>query len=176
MTTFANLLSDLQSQNPASPLIFATDAGAIGAGYHVTELRHSLSKGIDCGGKIETWQEARLQLLDGQGSEHMSVGKFSSIVEKSISAMPVLADAPLLIEFGHNNNALKLMTARTSESDGDSVVMRLDDAHAVCKPAVRLMGGLEDQDACCCGNDEAASTIACCSNDPTSKSNGACCG
>ena len=65
MTTFSELVSQLQAVDPALPLIFKTKQGAIGAGYHVTELRHAHAKGIDCGGNIQTWQEARLQLMDG---------------------------------------------------------------------------------------------------------------
>lgn len=164
MTTVANLLTDLQNQDPAHPLIFMTDEGEIGAGYHVTELRHSFSKGIDCGGNIESWQETRLQLLDGQGVTHMSVGKFGNIVKKSLSSLPELADAPLLIEFGHGNNGLTLMSLDAPEVQGDTVVLRLGDARAVCKPAQRTKSTEGNLGECCSRTGNSTPETPCCPN------------
>lgn len=149
MTTFAELLSDVSRHDADLPLIFQTEEGDISAGYHVTELRHSNSKGIDCGGKMETWQETRLQLLDGVGHTHMSVGKFRTIVEKSLIAMPELAQAPLLAEFGHGNASLTLMSLNTSQVQGDRVVLRLGDARAVCKPYERAQVSAAPEMGCC---------------------------
>ncbi|MEP3882692.1 DUF6428 family protein [Planktotalea sp.] len=137
MTSFAELLADISRHDSELPLVFQTEQGDIGAGYHVTELRHSQSKGIDCGGKIESWEETRLQLLDGAGTSHMNVGKFRVIVEKSLSAMPELGQAPLLVEFGHDNSGLTLLSLNESELLNGRVVLRLGDARAVCKPFER---------------------------------------
>ncbi|MEP4339791.1 MAG: DUF6428 family protein, partial [Roseobacter sp.] len=134
MITFAELLTRLQRQDPIKPLVFTTEDGEIGAGYHVTELRHSVSKGIDCGGNVETWEDAKLQLLDGRGSEHMTVGKFNDIIEKSLSTVPELRNAPLLVEFGHSNERLTIMSLHGPEISDAAVVLSLDDARAVCKP------------------------------------------
>lgn len=71
--TFTELLAALDPLDAQAPLIFSAGARNIGAGYHVTELRHSASTGIDCSGTISTWDEGRLQLLDGPGKIHMSV-------------------------------------------------------------------------------------------------------
>lgn len=134
---FATLLSNLKAFDATAALIFEADDQTIGASYHVTELRHSTSTGIDCGGKIETWQEARLQLLDGHGGIHMSVGKFSDILDKSIRKLPKLSEAELLVEFAPDNSGLKLMALDApSEKDG-RVSLRLRNSKAVCKPAQR---------------------------------------
>lgn len=135
MKTLSGLLHDLQLQDPALPLVFVTEDGEISTGYHVTELRHSASKGIDCGGNTEAWQEAKLQLLDGRGSTHMRVGKFCSIVSKSLSAMPELKQASLSVEFGHDNAELRNMSLSSPERFGDRVVIALGNKRAVCKPA-----------------------------------------
>lgn len=137
MTTVSDLLTGLQAQDPDKPLIFETLDGEIGTGYHVTELTHSVSKGIDCGGNLETWHEARLQLLDGQGSTHMRIGKFSTIVEKSVAAIPELAQASLTVEFAHGNSALRLMSIEPVDVQDDAIFVRLADKNAVCKPAQR---------------------------------------
>ncbi|MEP4197090.1 MAG: hypothetical protein ABJL99_15800 [Aliishimia sp.] len=46
--TLAELLDRLQEQDPMKPLVFTSGDGEIGIGFHITELRHSTSKGIDC--------------------------------------------------------------------------------------------------------------------------------
>ncbi len=176
MTTFADLLADLQTLDPMHPLVFVTDEGEIGAGYHVTELRHSTSKGIDCGGKIETWQETRLQLLDGQGSTHMSVGKFSDIVQQSLSALPELAQAPLLAEFGHNNSGLMLMSVGAPELQDETVVLRLGKACAICKPAQRNKGIGDEASSCCGSIPNSVSKTSCCSTVMPRVEANVCCG
>lgn len=145
MHNFAKLLADLRQQDPDKPLILTTDRGTAGAGYHVTELRHSLSTGIDCGGQIDSWHEARLQILDGSGGSHMPVGKLCGILEKSLSALPQLAEAPLLVEFGHDNAALTLMSVGAPQAQADHVTPPLGHAHAVCKPVQRMSA----EQGCC---------------------------
>ena len=162
MITFSELVSQLQAVDPALPLIFETKQGAIGAGYHVTELRHAHAKGIDCGGNIQTWQEARLQLMDGYGGEYMSVGKFSGIVRKSLAAVPELKQADLLVEFGHNNAELSLLALQEPVLQDDAVIVPLGDARAVCKPAQMSMNLDRSDMACCGGESKARAGSSCC--------------
>ena len=84
-------------------LIFRSDEGDIGGGYHVTELKQASINSIDCGGRTDEWTETVLQLLDGSGDTPMSIEKFVAIVRRSEVALPGLSDAPLYFEFGHVN-------------------------------------------------------------------------
>ncbi len=170
--TFATLLSSLKTFDGAAALTFEVDDRIIGAGYHVTELRHSLSTGIDCGGNVETWQEARLQLLDGPGETHMSLGKFRAIVEKSLDRLPELADAPLLVEFSPENLGLKLMALGTPFMKDGRVSVKLRDAKALCKPAQKNRF-LDVPTNACCGVPSAAS--ACCGVQSSADAASACC-
>lgn len=174
MPTLAELLVDLKGHDPEKPLVFVTKEGEIGPGYHVTELRHSVSQGIDCGGNIESWQDAKLQLLDGQGSTHMNVGKFKKIVEKSLSALPGLGNVPLLVEFGHNNATLTLMSLSAPEDAQGNVLIRLGEARAVCKPAQRKRGLGKGQDGCCQTQD-ISTQKKCCDPPSSPKPQNACC-
>lgn len=70
------LLAHLKTTPSASALVFSTEDGDIGSGYHVTEFKHAKVTGIDCGGRVSEWVEASVQLLDGSGGSHMAVGKF----------------------------------------------------------------------------------------------------
>lgn len=170
--TFAELLTKLEPFDPKAPLIFEANWRAIGAGYHVTELRHSTTTGIDCGGNVETWGEARLQLMDGPGRTHMSVGKFVGIVKKSTDRLPELADAPIMVEFSPDNRGLKLMTIDGPESTDDRVILELRDTTALCKPAQKFAISAGTKSSCC-GTPQAAS--ACCAPEVAVQASGARC-
>lgn len=175
--TFATLLTTLRQFDATAALVFTFDDQSIGAGYHVTELRHSTTTGIDCGGNIETWQETRLQLLDGQGKTHMSVGKFSGILAKSIDKLPELSDAPLVVEFSPNNLGLRLLDlGEPLESDG-LVSVALRDSKAICKPAQQnrypITPRTETKSSPCCAPSSAS---ACCGPETETNQSVACCG
>lgn len=157
---FSTLLSRLKAHEAAAPLVFEVDGQTIGAGYHITELRHSTSRGIDCGGSIETWQDARLQLLDGPGKTHMSVNKFSGILSKALAKLPELVDADLLIEFSPDNEGLHLMLLDELRAEEGEVVLTLRNSRAVCKPAERKAPNAITTSSCCGASNIAA---ACCS-------------
>ena len=170
--TLSALLSSLEPLDPGAPLVFEADDREIGAGYHVTELRHSMSTGIDCSGTVDRWNEARLQLLDGTGETHMSVGKFTDIVRKSLGRLPELSQAPLLVEFSPGNNGLKLLTWEEPFIQNGRVTLRLRDTRAICKPARRSKPPGASSNACC-GQSNSAST--CCSSITSSVVRDACC-
>lgn len=175
MTTFSELLASLQVADPALPLIFQTKHGKIGAGFHVTELRHSFSKGIDCGGNIQSWQEARLQLLDGYGGEHMRVGKFNTIVEKSLAAVPELRQAELLVEFGHENSELSLLSIQHPNIEDDAVTITLGDARAVCKPA-QMAAIADNSSGSCCDRGTVPNPVSsCCAPEGAASESRSCC-
>lgn len=157
--TFAALLADLGAFDPHAPLVFKTGDREIGAGYHVTELRHTTSTGIDCGGTIETFEDARLQLLDGTGGTHMTVGKFSGIVSGSLRKLPALADLPLLAEFSPDNDGLRLLALGKPALDDGRVMIGLGGAGAVCKPMQRSTKTVTPDTGCYSGS---VSTSACC--------------
>ncbi|MQY42490.1 hypothetical protein GG681_07530 [Epibacterium sp. SM1969] len=159
MNTLLELMTQLQRHDPNAPLVFATAAGEIAAGYHVTELRHYHAKGIDCGGRIDTWQEARLQLLDGAGETHMRLAKFLDILEKSITALPELKHAALQVEFGHNNAELRLMSLEALTLQRGRVVLQLGETRALCKPAQQKNAA---RDNSCCRDAEAFARVSSC--------------
>ncbi|WP_428644244.1 DUF6428 family protein [Roseibium sp.] len=130
------LLETLSAMPAEAPLVFATQEGAIGAGYHVTELKHAQVTSIDCGGRVAIWQEVALQLLDGEGRDHMPVGKFAAIVRQSIAKIRDLADCRMHVEFAHGNQGLRIFQlARPELSDG-AVGLQLSEGRAHCKPAM----------------------------------------
>ncbi|MEP3045894.1 MAG: DUF6428 family protein [Roseibium sp.] len=119
-----------------APLVFQTGDGAIGAGYHVTEFKLAEIASIDCGGRLANWSEAALQLLDGTGRDHMTVGKFSKILHQSIARLPGLGDTHLHVEFAHANNGLQIFQISVPELMEGVVAVHLSPNRAHCKPAL----------------------------------------
>lgn len=131
-----SLLENLKAAPAQAALVFTSDEGDIGSGYHVTEFKLSRVTGIDCGGRVNDWQEAAVQLLDGSGGSHMAVSKFTGILEQSIARVEGLGTAETYVEFSPNNKGLRTYNLQAPQVKGDSVLIRLQAASAVCKPAI----------------------------------------
>lgn len=131
-----DLLAATRSLPPDLPLVFATDDGPIGAGYHVTELKLARIVSIDCGGRTSSWSETVLQLLDGNGRSHMQVGKFADILAQGIRNVDGLGDSPAFVEFGHHNAGMQIFRPNAPEMTDGAVILRLEAVRAHCKPAL----------------------------------------
>lgn len=141
--TLGDVMRALDTVAADKPLIFSTDAGDIGPGYHVTEFKQMAISGIDCGGRIARWQESQLQLLDGQNGTHMSVAKFMDIARRSIAALPDLGSAPFSVEFAPGNSGLHRHLVAQLAEGAASVKLMLSGDSALCKPKA------ESASACC---------------------------
>ncbi|WP_298963760.1 DUF6428 family protein [uncultured Roseibium sp.] len=146
--SLSDLLETLQALPSEAPVVFLTDEGEIGAGYHVTELKLSHVTSIDCGARIASWSEAALQLLDGADGGHMTAGKLSAILRQSIARVSGLAAVPLKAEFAHGNEGMHLYGIDTPELEGAKVVVRLTQLRAHCKPALEMPAN-QNMSACC---------------------------
>ncbi|MVO15471.1 DUF6428 family protein [Parasedimentitalea huanghaiensis] len=157
-TTLNSVVTLLKLQNAYAPLVFETNEGEIGGGYHVTELKQAIITSIDCGGNIDDWRETHVQLLDGQTGEHMSVGKFAAIADKSMAKVQHLGEAPLYFEFALKNNGLRRYQIEALTPDASKIIVLLTEGRAVCKPAAAGKA-VETANGCCSSN---SSKSACC--------------
>ena len=134
LKTLNDILGALSAADPDAPLVFATEAGDIGAGYHVTEFKQLEVSGIDCRGRMAHWQESQLQLLDGRSGAHMLVSKFIEIARRSMAALPDLGNAPLSVEFAPGNSGLhRYLVAQLAEGAAAAKLLLTGD-RAICKP------------------------------------------
>lgn len=155
--TLEELRGELGRADSDAPLVFATGDGTIGPGYHVAEFRQADVTGIDCGGTLSTWSEAVMQLMDGHGRSHMPVGKFRSILSRSLGQVDGLGDARLRVEFAHGNAGLGLFAVDGVTANEDRATVTLAPEGAVCKPLMRAAAPVA---SACCGPKSAASV--CC--------------
>ena len=144
--TLSDLLTDLQSLPADAPLVFATNQGPIGAGYHITELKSLDIQSIDCGGTKSAWPETQLQLLDGHSGPYMTSAKAQTILAKSLKAIPALGTGELSIEFAPQNQGLRRYIPASPELEDGRVVLRLLEDGATCKAA-----SYAPQTTSCCG-------------------------
>ncbi len=158
MTTLNDLVVDLKTLNPDLPLVFETDEGEIGGGYHVTELKHAQIHSIDCGGNLSDWIETNLQLLDGNDQTHMAVGRFLKIAALSMGKIDGLGTGQLSFEYGPKNIGLRRFYAAEIVPKSKKITIKLQEDIAKCKPNLaatltdisskEIVG--TDQTASCC--------------------------
>lgn len=144
--TLQDFLDALHDMPAEAPLIFTTTEGAIGAGYHITELKSLDINSIDCGGATSSWREVQIQLLDGQSGVPLSAGKSAKILEHSLKAVPTLAQGELSFEFAPGNHGLRRYIPATPIWSEGQVRMHLSEDGATCKAAQRYA-----PTASCCG-------------------------
>jgi hypothetical protein len=157
------------------PMVFSTPDGPTGEGYHVTELKLAHINSIDCAAKLDAWTEATLQLLDGHGKTHMSVGKFANILDQSVRRVEGLGNSPLRVEFAHGNAGIQVFEPAVPVFADGVAQLKLQPIKALCKPA---MAGISAQKiaspnkAGCCGGPAPDGADACCVKDADAKSAG----
>ena len=152
-----DLLTRLLALPADAALVFVTPEGAIKGGYHVTEWKLHDIRSIDCGANLSAWSEAVLQLLDGSGGGHMTVGKFAAILRQSLAKLDGLGDWDMRVEFGHGNLGKRIFGLSEPIPEGDRVIITLTDQPARCKPAdacraarAKSAGAAPGADRACC--------------------------
>ena len=133
--TSGQLMQTFYPLAPGAGVVFRTDEGEIGGGYHVTELKLARFDSIDYSGNRHRWAEAHLQLLDAAGSDHMRAGKFIGILRKSTETIDELRDVPAYVEFAPENRGIERLRIEDVEVDGNRIVVALEPGTAACKPA-----------------------------------------
>ncbi|MBL4626912.1 MAG: hypothetical protein JKY00_02535 [Roseicyclus sp.] len=148
--TLNEALSDLTKSDPDAGLHFTTDGKPIRGGYHVTEFQVAQIRSMTCGGKTDAWDEARVQLMDGHGTQSpMSVGRFLHISGLVAERFPEMGGLPLSIELAPNNKGLHIYRPERPVDAGDKVTLPLRSAQAVCKAALTTSCCGTGPDVCC---------------------------
>ncbi len=134
-----DLTSFLKEQTETDQVLFEAEGDAIGRGYHLTELGLARSSSIDCGGVMDAWDEAQMQVLDAPGDKAMSVGKIIATLSRSVAEIDGLADAPLNVEFSPGNQGLgRYRIGQPRAADG-AVTFPLTPMGPECKALTRAM-------------------------------------
>lgn len=145
--TLAELRNGLATFEENQTIGFQVDGEIIEKGFHITELWHSSAHGIDCSAKLNRWEETRLQILVGYGTDVMTLNKLRAILGQSVQQISKLQDTPLHIEIWQHGKGLKVTTVSEMTQSDDRLIIALQDAVALCKPA--RLDPIGQGTACC---------------------------
>lgn len=135
-TTTREFIARLEP-HAGKPLIFEYSGRRIRAGYHVTEIKASSFRSLDCGARPQQWNETIVQLWDVSDQPehgHMSVGKFLGIYRKVNSDVGLDDSAEIKFECGDAEHPAVHYTLRALDIHGPEVVASLEPVRATCKP------------------------------------------
>ncbi len=118
-------------------LVFESGDRQIQPGYHVTEIKASSFRSLDCGARPQQWNETIVQLWDvadkPEGS-HMSVRKFLGIFRKVDESVGLDQNAEVKFEWGDAATPAVFYTFAAMRAEGDQVVVSVEPVRATCKP------------------------------------------
>ncbi|MEO0672267.1 MAG: DUF6428 family protein [Pseudomonadota bacterium] len=145
--TLDGLLSTLQ-QLPQQALVFAVGERRVSPGFHVTELKSSAIRSVDCGQATDAWQEAVLQILEGSDScvgKPMTVEAFTRIINAGRALLADPVDGRLVIEIGGRDRPLQRhVISNVATMDAHETVVTLTAETASCKAATRALSMFVD--------------------------------
>ena len=160
--TLQDLIAKLRIYASDAELIFTANGENIRGGYHLTEFKLAHISSIDCGARTASWTEASMQLLDGNGGDIMTIGKFLGIAGKSVEVLDELGEVDLSIEFAPGNTGMTVHVPSEPEFRDGRVFVNLEGKSAVCKPKLdyekAMTAGLVRAQGSCC----APSQTSCC--------------
>ncbi|EDM45544.1 hypothetical protein SCB49_07042 [unidentified eubacterium SCB49] len=100
-------LFTLLKDNDNKALLFGYNNTALVAqNYHITEVKHTAIKAVDCGGKMDEWNETIIQLLEPEtynGEAAMSCFKAAGILNKVGKMAAYDMNATVKFEYGNAN-------------------------------------------------------------------------
>lgn len=165
-TSTRDFLHHLTDQD-AKSLVFEIDGQHIRSGYHVTEVKAASYETMDCGGQGNLWHETIVQLMPSPSEEHeghMKVKKFLSIYTQVAAQIPVRANAEIKIEYGDDGSPAIQCRVGGVQSEGDTVVVRLEPPRVTCKANDRKAAMAEltmlEAGSSCCGPSDATQSAA----------------
>ena len=108
----------------------------VNTSFHITEIKQATISSVDCGGKLNSWNEIIVQLWEPQQLEDkrsMTVNKAFSIIDLVEKKLPLHQSATVKIEFGNNQFETRLMIPQDFEIKDDEIIVKLQADKTQCK-------------------------------------------
>lgn len=156
---------DFLSEGSEKELVFQFGEDEIRKDYHITEILSSRVSAIDCGGKVDVWDETILQLLEpsqGSGERFMSSEKALDILDKSFKKIELHKNSNLILEFRPQDSvAAQRYNPSAIYEEGSKLIVVSEGSTTQCKAAIRSSPDGVDT---CCGPKigRKSSTSSCC--------------
>ena len=134
MTT-DEFISELRAA-PGHRLLFINVNGrTVQAGYHLTELKAASFQTVDCGGRVNHWDETIVQLWvpANADDDYMTAAKFLKIFEKVRGMIPLDPGAEIRVEYGDKNFFPSTYYIRSVTSNQATTRVLLEPPRTTCK-------------------------------------------
>lgn len=132
-------LLDLLTAHSAKALLFGYDNKKLVAlNYHITEVKHTTIKAVDCGGQMDEWNETIIQLLEPNtynGEPAMSCLKASGILNKVGKLAAYDMDATVKFEYGNPSFHTAHLPVEQVLVGDDKIIIQLGLEKTQCKAA-----------------------------------------
>ena len=156
------IFKDTLLENPTLNLQFEyANNKRVDGSYHITEIKQAQIVSVDCGGKMNSWNEVILQLLEPElnsNQEAMQVNKALKIINTVEATLALHPNATTKIEFGNAVFETRQMLIAEITKDGTNLVVVLSADKTQCKALDRgdscgkpklQIAELTTQEACC---------------------------
>ena len=158
------LFSILKEHSNKALLFGYNESQLVAQNYHITEVKHTAIKAVDCGGQMDAWNETIIQLLEPasyNGEAAMSCLKAAGILNKVGTLAAYDMDAIVKFEYGNTSfHTAHLPVDQVLVGDNKIIIQLKSDA-TQCKAA----------DACGLTLDELTSSV---NEDSCSPGSGCC--
>ncbi|MGN6639652.1 MAG: DUF6428 family protein [Mucilaginibacter sp.] len=128
-------------QNPSLDLQFQYSGNnKVAPSYHITEIKQAPITSVDCGGKMNSWTEIVVQLLEPSVETQlrpMKVRKALSIIEVVEKALPLNPVGIVKIEFGNDAFETRQMYPNDFVIDNEEMTIDLRPDTVQCKAIER---------------------------------------
>jgi len=145
-------------ENGQKELLFEYKEGKfIGANYHITEVKNTVIKSVDCGSRSDAWNETIVQLWESPKEigkrDYMKVDKAYSILEKVDKIYEMDKEAEVLFEYSNDNFHKANLEVHDVELTSEKIIFKLFVSQTDCKAkdecGVDMKEVVVKETACC---------------------------
>ena len=112
----------------------------VNGNYHITEVKSNKIYSVDCGGRLDSWNETIVQLWESPSEpitkESMSVYKALAILKKVNRIRPLDLESEVKIEFGNGSFHTTQLEVLDVEVFKSQLVVKLSLSQTQCKATV----------------------------------------
>lgn len=151
---FLELLKSHQKKS----LLFEYSAGQlVGTNYHITEVKNTTIESVDCGARMDAWNETIIQLWESPNelgkTEYMSVDKALSILDRVDQMRSYDRNAELKIEYSNDRFHTAQLFVNDFELHGNDLLIKLAVEKTDCKAkedcGVKETAAAGVEESCC---------------------------
>ena len=124
------------SSHPGLGLQFNYDGNKrVKSSYHITEIKQAVINSVDCGGKVNKWEEVIIQLWEPAADEQqvMKVEKAISIIDIVERKLALDLESTVKIEYGNADSDTRQLLPASVTADDANVVVQLVPDTTQCK-------------------------------------------